>query len=173
MLAQQVLEQQRDRSAELPAGHRWTELRHESLDVPPEVGSGRVPRFGVVGERSEADSFQLAGYVAARATGRRDVSAEDAAPDFLVEPTLPQALSDHGLPQHDSDGEDIGSPIDAAAAELLRRHVAQLAAHGPGLGLYLDELGHSEIQHLDLALEGDEHVVGDMSRCTTPSAEPS
>ena len=72
-----------------------------------------------------------------------------------------ETLAGQQLVQHDAGGVDIGAMVDDAAAnQLLRSHVAELAeAHlRIGRGATNRALRDAEVDDLRLALEGHEHV---------------
>ncbi len=66
-----------------------------------------------------------------------------------------------GLPQHHADGEDVGAPIDLVAAAPARAPCTRpcpsprRCASRRGV----DGLGDAEVDDLDQAVVGDEHVV--------------
>ena len=60
------------------------------------------------------------------------------------------------------DGEDVGAAVEGQAADLLGRHVGELALEraGAGLARLLGRLGDAEVDDLDVALPRDEDILG-------------
>ncbi len=76
---------------------------------------------------------------------------------------LEQPLPRRQLPQEHADAEDVGARIDRLPARLLGRHVRVLALEQPRLRLRrvdcAGRLGDAEVDQLDRALVGDQHVL--------------
>ena len=66
------------------------------------------------------------------------------------------------LVQDDAEREDIGAPVERLAAELLGRHVRDLALErsGAGRARAVGRFGDAEVDHLRGAVAVDEDVVG-------------
>ena len=79
-------------------------------------------------------------------------------PDLLAGERL--AVRDQLVEQH-ADRKNVAAPIDAAALELLRRHVVGRAQHHAGLGHRdVADARDAEIENLDHALAIGHHVGG-------------
>ncbi len=72
-------------------------------------------------------------------------------------------LADEELVQDDAGRKHVAAPVDAAAGDLLGRHVRRRAHHGAGLGLFRigAVIGHArdaEVRELDSRLAVEHHV---------------
>ncbi len=117
--------------------------------------------IAAVGERFHADAFELHGHVGRPRSRRRDLRVENGVHDRGVRHASPQLPSRRRFPEHDADGEDVGSPVDALGQKLLGRHVANLAFDDPRIRFVTRvlELRDAEIQNAYFALDRNEDVV--------------
>ena len=131
------------------------------LKVDLQLGGRRVTFGRVDGQRPRADRVEHRRATdVGRQSGHRDPGREVVNDVGLGHP-VPEAALRQQLPQHDADGEHIGAAVDGLAAEVLGRHVDELALEraGPRAMRGRRRLGDAEVHQLHLAVVGHEHVV--------------
>ena len=108
-----------------------------------------------------ADPGEGLGHVGRGLAKAGDLAVDEVVDDGDLGDALPHAAAGDGLPEHHPDGEDVGAPVDPVALGLLGRHVGHLALDGAGarLAAGVDRLGDAEVDDLDQAVVGDEHVL--------------
>ncbi len=92
---------------------------------------------------------------------RVDAAVEDLRDDGAFVVAGEESLPRHELPEHDAGRVDVRLAADRCAAELLRRHVRELALDLP-LARRLHAargLGHAEVEHAGDAVRSDEDVL--------------
>ena len=132
------------------------------VDVRDEVGlerrRGEVAIVAVGRQRALADLAEL--RVDVTALEARDLVLAEARRDHRAGRRAPEPLAECGFGQDHADREDVGAIVDALAADLLGRHVVELAAVAPGLreAVRVGALRDPEVENLRDALRGDDHV---------------
>jgi hypothetical protein len=143
-----------------------------------ELPGRREALVAVLGDAAVDDALELAGQIGDHAAdagqrlielgrGRHQLAAGRLGAERMA--------AGQRLPQHDADRPQVGTLVDVAGAELLGRHVDQgpdqHAVIGDVAGAELDvraadivtagdQLGDAEVEDLDGAGPGHEHVVG-------------
>ena len=133
--------------------------RFDRLD---QLGGGLEPLIGILREQPHHQRVDLGRDIGAARRRRRRGLGDDRVHVLEVGRTLVQPLGGQHLPEADPEREQVATPIDALAATLLGRQVADLALHRPGLGLVraIRRLRHAEVDDLDAALVADHEVRG-------------
>ena len=96
---------------------------------------------------------------------------EDGAHRLCARRALKGAAAGQQLVQHRSEREDVGAMVGLLAAHLFGRHVGRRSHHDAGPGApdrhrrfrrvgVGTQLGQTEVQNLDVAVAGDEDVLG-------------
>ena len=126
-----------------------------------EVDRVLVAVVDVLRERLEHDALELVGDLAVVGRRREDLDVADLLEGREVALADEQALAGEQLVEDDAAAEHVAAAVDRQAADLLGRHVAELALEDARLGLaaLASGLGDAEVDDLDLALERHQDVL--------------
>src|SRR6185295_17133519 len=131
---------------------RLAALDEEALQVLRQLRRRLVAMLAILGERFVDDALELRRDVAVDDGGRLylDVAHHLEEREFAVGGEA--ALTGAELVEDDADGEDVGAPVEAEAADLLRAHVRELALERAGARAagFFGRLGDTEVDDLDL-----------------------
>ena len=134
---------------------------HERLELVVEIDRVLVAILGILRERLQHDALELVGNAAVVRRRRQDLDVANFLERRKVALADEQPLAGEQLVEHDAAREHVAAPIDRNAADLLGRHVAELALEDAGLRLValVRGLRDAEVDDLDLALERHEDVL--------------
>ena len=133
----------------------------ELLQVGEHLAAPLVAIVDVLRERLQDHALDHLGDVRVDRSRVLDVDVADLLERREVGLALKQALAGQALVKHRADREDVAAAIERQAADLLGRHVPELALEHAGHRARVAGRGlrDAEVDDLDLALVRDEHVL--------------
>src|SRR5262249_20988961 len=131
----------------------------ELVEILRERLRGLVAVGDVAGERAGDDGVELGGYAAIELRRGRDLRLAHLLHERELGVAAEELFGGQHLVEDDAGGEDVGARVDGHAADLLGRHVAELAFEHADLARELHErLRDAEVEHLDAARVREAHV---------------
>ena len=132
------------------------------LDLDAHLVGGGEAIGAIDRERLAADAIDLRRHVEAlRDRGALEIPGAQGLHDGFVGSIGPELRSGGEVPEHHPRREDVGAPVDRLARRLFGRHVPDLALADAAVALEepTARLREPEVDDLDHAVVGDEHVV--------------
>jgi hypothetical protein len=148
-------------------------LDEEAVEHAAELARGLVAAGGVALERAHDDVVEEARQALANLRRRRDVELVDRAEDRGLVGLVEQLALRDQLPRDDAEAPHVGAAIRVLAGDDLGREIGALALEDAGARgvVALARVRDAEVHHLDVAVVGDEQVIGrdiamdDVERC--------
>ena len=146
--------------AKIRGSHAHAELELQILESVTKLGRALEPIVQALGQGLANDGVQASRHLLAVLVPALEAPVAHHEKHVEVVGRGEQPLAHQHLGQHDADREDVTTPVEIAARDLLGRHVAVLALEraGLGLGLALLRVRNPEVAQLHVPAPGDEDV---------------
>jgi hypothetical protein len=130
------------------------------VQLVAQLGGAGEPVVGFARQRAQDDRVELGRAALVERRRRHDVAALDLHQRLVLVLGREQRASGQQLVRDHARREQVAARVELLARERLGRHVGELALDPPGLGAELRRLrlGDAEVDDLDLAGEGHQHV---------------